>query len=125
MMSTIVLIEDNHNNAKLVTKILEAYGHTVHHACNALSGLHAVQEIRPDLVLLDFGLPDLDGKVVANRLCHLTFTRDIPIIAFTADTTTLTRRLAISYGCRDVITKPIDTRAFPEQIASHLNLATV
>lgn len=124
-MSTIVLIEDNPHNAKLVIKVLEAHGHTIHHAKDALSGLQAVQDIRPDLVLLDFGLPDLDGKVVANRLCHLTFTRDIPIIAFTADTTTLTHRLAISYGCRDVITKPIDTRAFPTQIATLLNPAVV
>lgn len=124
-MSTIVLIEDNPINAKLVVKILEAHGHTIHHASDALSGLHAVQEIRPDLVLLDFGLPDMDGKVVANRLCHLTFTRDIPIVAFTADTTTLTHRLAISYGCRDVITKPIDTRAFPDQVSVFLNPAAV
>ena len=124
-MPTIVLIEDNLNNAKLIIKILEAQGYTVHHAVDALSGLQTVQEIRPDLVLLDFGLPDLDGKVVANRLRYLTFTRDIPIIAVTADATSITRRLAFSYGCQDVITKPIDTRQFPEQIAGYLRPVAV
>lgn len=124
-MPTIVLIEDNPNNAKLIIKILEAQGYTIHHAADALTGLQTVQEIRPDLVLLDFGLPDLDGKVVANRLRYLTFTRDIPIIAVTADTTTITRRLAFSYGCQDVITKPIDTRQFPAQIAGYLEPVAV
>jgi len=125
MMSIIVLIEDNENNAKLMVKILQAKGHTIHRAPNALTGIKLVGKLNPDLVLLDFGLPDLDGKVVANRLSHIARTRHIPIIAVTADTTSLTRRLALALGCKTVITKPIDTRTFPEQIAMYLTPVSV
>lgn len=119
-MSKIVLIEDNQINANLMLRILKPFGHDVHHALDAYSGLRMIQEVRPELILLDFGLPDLDGKVVANRLCHISYTRNVPIIAVTADTSPVTHRLAFAYGCQEVITKPIDIKHFIETVQKHL-----
>lgn len=119
-MSTIVLIEDNDINANLILRILKPFGHDIHLAHDAYNGLRLVQDVRPDLILLDFGLPDLDGKVVANRLCHLTYTRHVPIIAVTADTSAVTHRLALAYGCKEVLTKPLDVKNFIQTVQKHL-----
>jgi CheY-like chemotaxis protein len=119
-MSTIVLIEDNEINANLILRILTPFGHIIHHAKDAYSGLKMVYDVRPDMVLLDFGLPDLDGKVVANRLRHISKTSNVPIIAVTADASPVTYRLALAYGCKEVITKPLDVTNFIDTVQKHL-----
>src|SRR5260370_27791527 len=84
-MGTILLIEDNHDCARMVNKIIEPRGHSVVHAATALDGLKLARSLRPDLILLDMDLPDLEGKVVVNQLrVHPGFPA-IPIVAFTAE----------------------------------------
>ena len=119
-MNTILLIEDDPRNARLIIKILAVHGYNVIHTEDAVTGLQMAREQQPDLILLDIGLPDLDGKVVANSLKLHNKTSHIPIIAVTADNSIKTQRLAIAFGCRTVIHKPIDTRLFAEQIAQFL-----
>ncbi len=119
-MNTILLIEDDPHNARLIIKILTLHPYSVSHAQDAVTGLQMAREQQPDLILLDIGLPDLDGKVIANSLKLHPKTSHIPIIAVTADNSTKTQRLAIAFGCKAVIHKPIDTRLFAEQIAQFL-----
>lgn len=119
-MISIVLIEDNLQNARLISKILTSHGYEVTHASDALTGIWYVENIRPDLVLLDMDLPDLSGDVVAQRLNHSASTCHIPIVVVTANTSLDIQRLAIINGCQEVITKPIDTRQFPQQVAKYL-----
>lgn len=119
-MNKILLIEDNEKNANLIQKILHHRGYEVTHAPNALDGMRMAKQEQPSLILLDIGLPDLDGKVVASYFKGIARMRHIPIIAVTADTSAKTKRLAVAFGCEAVIHKPIDTRTFPEQIATYL-----
>ena len=116
-MASILLIEDDILAARLVLKILGSQGYTIRHVGTGLEGLQAARELRPDLVLVDLGLPDLDGKVVAMQLRHMLSARSSVIVAFTAEAGAKARRLALAYGCHDFISKPIDTRAFPDVIA--------
>ena len=115
-MTTILLIEDDIVAARLVQKVLMKSGYTLHHASTGLEGLALAHELQPDLVLVDLGLPDLDGKVVALQMSHFLSARSSMIVAFTAETGAKAKRLALAYGCHDFISKPIDTRAFPELI---------
>lgn len=116
-MASILLIEDDILAARLVLKVLGPQGYTIRHVGTGLEGLQVARELRPDLVLVDLGLPDLDGKVVAMQLRHILSARSSVIVAFTAEAGAKARRLALAYGCHDFISKPIDTRAFPDLIA--------
>ncbi|HRE46276.1 MAG TPA: response regulator [Aggregatilineales bacterium] len=111
-MYTILLIEDNAQTARMVQKVLETADMTVHYAPNGMTGLGLAQEYAFDLILLDIHLPDLDGKVVAANLRGNV----APIIAFSADDSPRSRKMAAAFGCHNFIAKPINTRLFPTQI---------
>ncbi len=115
-MVTLLLIEDDHNAARMVAKVLTPYGFEVHHAPNGLSGLRLAREVDPDIILVDMDLPDLEGKVVVSRLRGATESARLPIVAFTAECSARAKRLALAFGCDAFISKPIDTRVFPDQI---------
>lgn len=118
-MANILVIEDDPNSARLTTRVLERAGHTVTHVAEGLTGLRMAGQTKPDLILLDLGLPDISGHTVAaliNRIPGST-----PIVAVTASADEATQRRALTYGCAGYITKPIDTREFPDQIADYLN----
>jgi DNA-binding response OmpR family regulator len=120
-MAKILTIEDDSKFVRVLEKILGVRGHEVIHASTAMSGLRMAECEEVDLVLLDIDLPDLDGKVVATTLRSRPCMTDVPIIAVTAQDDATTRRLVKAYGCNGYIPKPIDTRAFPEQIETFLS----
>lgn len=122
-MKKILLIEDNEANTNLIRRILSIHPYEVIHASDAMSGISKANQIQPDLILLDMGLPDLSGTLVANCLKQIAHTEHIPIVAVTADTTRRTKQLALDYGCDDVIYKPIKTRLFHDRIVGYLDLA--
>ncbi|MBN2305713.1 MAG: response regulator [Anaerolineae bacterium] len=121
-MAHILMIEDDVNFIRLLGKVLGELGHTIASAETAMQGLQLTEgDVAFDLVLLDMDLPDLDGKVVATTLRARPSMKDVPIIAVTAQNDAVTRRLVKAFGCNGFIPKPIDTRAFPEQIAAFLS----
>lgn len=119
-MSLIVVIEDNADSARLVSKLLRNAGHKVLIADDGEMGLTTVFENYPDLVLIDLGLPDIDGQTVIALIRQQESTSQTPIIAFTAWPEDTAHSMAQAYGCDGVITKPIDTRNFIEQIESYI-----
>jgi DNA-binding response OmpR family regulator len=118
-MTDILLIEDDAKCARMVEKILEPHGFRVHHAANGLTGLQLARQSEFALILLDMDLPDLDGKVVCVQLRGTN--KAIPIVAFTAENGAKAKRIALAFGCNHFISKPIDTRAFPQQLRTFLN----
>ena len=120
-MSKIVAIEDNKHSARMVHKLLSRAGYTVILADDGETGLAAVFENRPDLILIDLGLPDIDGQTVIALIRQREEMKSIPIIAFTAWPEETARSMAKAYGCDGVITKPIKTREFVQQIAGFLS----
>lgn len=120
MVNHIVVIEDNPQSARLASKLLKRAGFEVTLAEDGESGFQAVIEAAPDLVLVDLGLPDIDGQTVVALLRREGFAKT-PIIAFTAWPQDSAREMASAYGCDGVITKPIDTRTFAEQVEKFLS----
>lgn len=120
----IVLIEDNPNSSKLATKLLRNGGFEVFAADDGETGYETAVENMPDMILVDLGLPDMDGQTVVGILRQETGMGEIPIIAFTAYPTDTAQEMAKAYGCDGVITKPIDTRTFVEQVKAFLSTTT-
>lgn len=115
--ATILLVDDNPLNLELVADLLEAAGHTVVQAATAEAGIGAALTSAPDLILLDIGLPGMDGFEAVRVLKGDPRTCDIPTVALTAAAMAGDRQRAIDSGFAHYITKPIDTRAFPREIA--------
>jgi CheY-like chemotaxis protein len=119
-MAVIVIIEDNPQNGRLVTKLLRGAGHTVHLCETGESGLQTALETLPNLILIDLGLPDLDGQTVIALLRQQPVLRGRPLIAFTSWPESTAHSMAKAYGCDGVITKPIDTRQFVAQLEAFM-----
>jgi CheY-like chemotaxis protein len=107
-MAKILIIEDTENNRVLLTRRLKPRGHEVVTAENAESGLAMVASERPDLILMDVGLPGMDGWSATRQLKSDPLNRQIPVIALTAHAMDGDREKAIEAGCDDYETKPID-----------------
>lgn len=119
-MAHIVVIEDNEQSARMVAKLLRHTGHEVWIAQSGEEGLSLVFESTPDLILIDLGLPDLDGQTVVALLRQQEHLANVPLVAFTAWPPDQAYAMARAYGCDGVIIKPIDTRVFANQIGEYL-----
>ncbi len=107
MTSKILCVEDNPQNMRLVRKILAGAGYRVIEAIDGLSGLQAVQEQMPDLVLIDINLPDIDGLEVTARIKAVPAVAAIPVIALTANAMHGDRERCLAAGCSAYVPKPI------------------
>lgn len=120
-MTKILIVEDVFDNYELARKILTSHGYEVVHAETAESGFQIAFQSRPDLILLDLGLPDHDGLTLASWLRADPSFRTLPIIAFTAWPLETAKQMAESYGCNGFVSKPIvKVKEFLAQIDSYL-----
>jgi len=119
-MPVILVIEDNAENARMVDKLLRRAQYEVVIAEDGERGLTYAFENKPHLILVDLGLPDLDGQTVVALLRQQAHLEDVPIIAFTAWPEETAHSMAEAYGCDGVILKPLDTRLFAQQIANFI-----
>jgi two-component system cell cycle response regulator DivK len=104
----ILIIEDNEMNRDVLSRQLVRRGYRVETAADGRQGLASARQLAPDIVLLDLGLPEIDGWECARRLKADPVTRDIPIIALTAHAMADDLQKALDAGCDDFDTKPID-----------------
>lgn len=120
-MAKILIVEDIPDNAELAHRVLTAHGYQVIEAPNAEAGYQLALDQRPDLLLLDLGLPDHDGLTLAGWLRADPSLDSMMIIAFTAWPPESARQMAESYGCNGFIAKPIvSVNDFVAQIDSYL-----
>ncbi len=119
-MSTILLVEDNEMNRDMLRRRLEKRGFKVLTAEDGAQALHTVKGHPPDLILLDMSLPLVDGWTAAAELKADESTRSIPVIALTAHAMDGDRQKAMSAGCDDYDTKPVDLQRLLVKIAALL-----
>jgi DNA-binding response OmpR family regulator len=115
-MAKILLIEDIADNAKLVKKAVEAKGIDFYWAANATEGLKMALEIIPDLILLDLGLPDVDGQTLSTWIREEKALWNIPLIVMTAWPETTALQMVEAYNLDGYISKPFNLKGFWETI---------
>jgi len=113
----ILVIEDILINMELVTDLLELAGYKVLQAETAETGIEMARVESPDLILMDIGLPGMDGLTATGILKQDRSTKDIPIIALTSHAMKGDEKKILAAGCDGYMTKPIDTREFPKTVA--------
>lgn len=120
-LSHILYIEDNPSNLKLVTRILARWPSVkLHTATDGTTGLALAAEIRPNLVLLDLNLPDIDGDEILRRLKSDPETSEIPVVVLTADATQAQNERSTAVGADGYLTKPLKLQSFLETLVTHL-----
>jgi CheY-like chemotaxis protein len=107
-MSTLLLVEDNKPNRRMVKRKLSTNGFEVIEAGDGKEALERVREDRPDLVLMDLSLPRMDGWEVTSRINNDEEISNIPVVALTAHAQPADRESALEAGCRDYLSKPVD-----------------
>ena len=119
-MSTILIVEDNEKNMKLVRDILQHQGHTTLEAVTGTDGVRIAKEQRPDLVLMDIQLPDIDG-IAALREIRAERTLDaIPVLAVSASVMPDEQHKIVTSGFDAFITKPINLKQFLDTVKRFL-----
>lgn len=116
----ILVIEDNLDNYELVRTILELAGYDTFQAINGRDGVNAARKQKPDLILMDMALPEMDGWDATERIRKHPETKDIPMIALTVHTLTLDRKRALDAGVNAYISKPFDAAQFLQVVESTL-----
>ena len=107
MSQTILYIEDNPLNMRLVRKLLKSFGYSMIEAIDGASGLAKVEEIKPDLILMDVNLPDADGLELTQRIKKMEDFAHIPIVAITANAMHGDRERCLEAGCQGYLPKPV------------------
>jgi two-component system, cell cycle response regulator DivK len=118
-MINVLIVEDNEMNRDMLTRRLERKGYQV---CVAVDGVHGIEMARsqkPDIILMDVALGDMDGWEVTTILRAEEGTKDIPVIALTAHALETDRRKSIEVGCVDFETKPVSLADLVEKIERH------
>jgi len=119
MSALVLIVDDNDTNSYLLAFFVGWLGLRYHTVASGAAALAAAAAERPDLVLLDLHMPQMDGYETAERLHALPGLAAVPIVAVTANTGVPRARLerAGFVGC---LAKPIDTDTFPAEILRHL-----
>jgi CheY-like chemotaxis protein len=124
-MPKILLVEDNEMNRDMLSRRLRRKGYVVAMAMDGQSALEMSQTETPDLILMDIGLPILDGWEATQRLKAKSATRHIPIIVLTAHAMPSDRDRALEAGCDDYETKPIELPRLLAKIEGLLNTGVI
>lgn len=116
----ILIVEDNMDNYELVRFVLERAGYDVFLAVNGRDGVDAARAQKPDLILMDLGLPQMDGWNATRELKSNEETKSIPLYALTAHTLPSERKRAILAGCDGYVAKPIQIKDFLDLVEEAL-----
>lgn len=116
----IVVIDDNKELADTIKHFLQMRGFIIMSAYGGKSGLEIVKKEKPDLIILDIMMPDMDGRDVLVNLKRNNETKDIPVVILTAKDEQFDREYGIELGAYEYITKPYDSNALLRQVNSIL-----
>jgi len=121
MNDTLLIIEDNEQNFYMMRFLLEKNGFRVIGAENGREGIEKALHHKPQAILLDIQLPEMDGYTVAAELKKHGELNDVPIIAVTSYAMVGDRERILAAGATGYIEKPIDPETFVAEIASYLH----
>jgi len=123
-MPKILIVEDNEENSDALSRRLQRRGFEVVVAGDGKVGLAMAQSEKPDLILMDMNMPEVDGWEATRRLKAAPETQNIPIIAITAYALTGDRERALAAGCAEYHAKPVEFAKLQAQIEAILQNKT-
>ena len=113
---TILYVEDNPDNRLLVRRILLSEDYSLLEATDAKEALNVLQSTRPDLILMDINMPDMDGYTLTAKIKSLPGFDRVPILALTANVMRGDKEKTLEAGCDGYIQKPLDIEQLTREI---------
>ena len=119
-MKKVLVIDDHPDVRELLRAQISLKGFTAISAKNAKEGIETAIAEKPDLILMDIMMPDMDGREATKILRQITETKEIPIVAVTAMFRPSDLKSCIEAGCNDYISKPFTLEQLREKISAHI-----
>ena len=119
-MSTVLIVEDNEKNMKLVRDILQHQGHATLEAMTGRDGVEMATTLLPDLILMDIQLPDIDGIQALREIRTVAALDAVPVVAVSASVMPDEQHKIVSSGFDAFVTKPINLKQFRETVQRFL-----
>ncbi|MEM7672113.1 MAG: ATP-binding protein [Verrucomicrobiota bacterium] len=120
--NVVLLVEDGLLNQRLISLIFEKFGLEIHLASNGLEGVEATRKLKPDLILMDMQMPEMDGIDATLAIRKLPEVGDVPIVFLTANAFVQDREKAINAGVNTFLTKPLKIEDLKTQLLKHLKV---
>ena len=121
---TILYVEDNPDNRLLVRRVLLSEDYSLLEATDAMDALNVLQTARPDLILMDINMPDMDGYTLTAKIKSLPGFERVPILAVTANVMRGDKEKTLEAGCDGYIQKPLDIEQLTREIERFLSRRT-
>jgi CheY-like chemotaxis protein len=115
-MIRVLIAEDNAVNRELLRELLELRGYTVLEACDGQEALHVIEQAQPQLLLLDIGMPVMDGFAVIRRIRENPRLARLPVVAVTAYAMHGDREKILNSGFDGYLSKPVNARSLAEEL---------
>ena len=121
---TILYVEDNPDNRMLVRRVLLSEDYSLLEATGAMDALNLLQTARPDLILMDINMPDMDGYTLTAKIKSLPGFERVPILAVTANVMRGDKEKTLEAGCDGYIQKPLDIEQLTREIEKFISRRT-
>jgi two-component system cell cycle response regulator DivK len=121
---TVLYVEDNPDNRLLVKRILLSEDYSLLEAIDARDALNVLKTARPDLILMDINMPDMDGYTLTAQIRSLPGFKNVPIVALTANVMRGDKERTLEAGCDGYIQKPIDIDHLTREIEKYISRRT-
>jgi two-component system, cell cycle response regulator DivK len=121
---TILYVEDNPDNRLLVKRVLLSEDYSLLEATDAMDALNVLKTTRPDLILMDINMPDMDGYTLTAKIKSLPGFEGVPILAITANVMRGDREKTLEAGCDGYIQKPLDIDQLTREIEKFISRRT-
>ena len=121
---TILYVEDNPDNRLLVRRILLSEDYSLLEATDAMDALNVLKTARPDLILMDINMPDMDGYTLTAKIKSLPGFERVPILAVTANVMRGDKEKTLEAGCDGYIQKPLDIEQLTREIERFISRRT-
>ncbi len=115
-MTKVLIAEDNAVNREPLRELLEIGGYEVLEACDGQQALHMIEQTQPDILLLDIGMPVLDGFGVIRKIRESPCLAAMPVLAITAYAMQGDREKIMKSGFNGYLSKPVDARSLAEEL---------
>jgi two-component system cell cycle response regulator DivK len=122
--TTILYVEDNTDNRTLVRRILLSQDYSLLEAVNAFDALNILKNSRPDLILMDINMPDMDGYTLTAKIRSMPGFERVPILALTANVMRGDKEKTLEAGCDGYIQKPLDIDQLIREVERFLSRRT-
>jgi CheY-like chemotaxis protein len=115
-MIKVLIAEDNAVNRELLRELLELRGYTVLEACDGQEALHMIEQTQPELLLLDIGMPVMDGFAAIRKIRENPRLARLPVVAVTAYAMRGDREKILNSGFDGYLSKPVNARSLAEEL---------